>query len=64
MDYVYAFTFKKLPDGPYENQEIGVGLLTVLSEVLKDEYPELVQKNTEYIKNFGKGWKNKVDEKR
>jgi len=57
VDYVYGFIFKKVPDGPYENQEIGVGLLSVLSEILKEKYPELAKKNMDYIEQYGIGWK-------
>lgn len=57
VDYIYGFLFKKIPGGPYKNQEIGVGLLSVLSELLKEKYPDLSKKNIKYINNFGVGWK-------
>jgi len=57
VDCIYGFLFKKIPDGPYENQEIGTGLLAVLSEVLKEKYPDLSERDIEYINNFGVGWR-------
>jgi len=57
VDYIYGFLFKKMPEGPYVNQEIGTGLLSVLSEVLKEKYPDLAKKDIEYINNHGVGWK-------
>jgi hypothetical protein len=30
VDYLYALAFSKIPEGPYENQEIGAGLLSIL----------------------------------
>lgn len=56
VDYIYGFIFKKMPEGPYKNQEIGAGLLAVLSDVLKDEYPDLVEKDIKYLNNYGVGW--------
>jgi len=57
VDYIYGFLFKKMPEGPYVNQEIGIGLLSVLSEVLKEKYPDLAKKDIEYINNHGVGWR-------
>ena len=57
VDYVYAVTFRKMPDGLYANQEMGTGMLSVLSEILKEEYPELSKKDKEYINKLGIGWR-------
>jgi len=57
VSYAYGFINKKLPEGPYENQEIGIGLLSILSEILKDKYPELAKRNLEYVDKYGIGWK-------
>jgi len=57
VSYAYGFINKKLPEGPYENQEIGIGLLSVLSEILKEKYPELAKRNLEYVEKYGIGWK-------
>lgn len=57
VDYMYAFFFIKIPDGLYENQEIGIGALSVLQEILEEDYPELYIKNRDYINNVGVGWK-------
>ncbi len=57
VDYIYGFLFKRFPDGLYSNQEIGNGMLSILSEVLESKYPELSKKNKEYISKFGVGWK-------
>ena len=57
VDYMYAFFFIKIPDGLYENQEIGIGALSVLQEIVEEDYPELYIKNRDYINNFGVGWK-------
>lgn len=56
-DYIYAFLFKKAPDGFYENQEIGAGFLSVMAEVLEEEYPELAERNRKYLEKLGVGWK-------
>lgn len=56
-DYIYSFIFKKTPDGLYANQEIGTGMISVLSDVLKDKYPESSRKDKDYIFNHGVGWK-------
>jgi len=57
VDYIYGFLFKKIPDGPYENQEIGAGLLAALSEILEEKYPEISERDIEYLNNFGVGWR-------
>lgn len=57
VDWIYALLLKRYPSGPYPNQEMGVGLLSVLSEVLRDKYSELSKKDKEYVNHFGIGWK-------
>ncbi len=56
-DYIYSFIFKKTPDGLYANQEIGAGMVSVLSDVLKDKYSNLSMTDKDYISNQGVGWK-------
>lgn len=56
-DYVYSLLLKRMPDGLYENQEIGVEPLAVLNEVLRDAYPKLVERNERYISRHAVGWK-------
>jgi len=58
VDLVYGFFFKKIPDGPYENQENGVGSLAAISDVIKEANHSLYQKNIEYIDKFAIGFKN------
>ncbi len=58
VSYAYGFINKKSPEGPYENQEIGIGLLSILSEILKEKYPELAKRNLEYVDKYGIGWKH------
>lgn len=55
-DYIYGFLFKRSPDGLYANQEIGAGMLSVLSDVLDKKFPEISKKNREYISTKGVGW--------
>lgn len=56
-DHIYGFLFKRSPDGLYANQEIGAGMLSVLSDVLESKYPEISKENREYISEYGVGWK-------
>lgn len=56
-DYIYSFIFKKTPDGLYANQEIGSGMVSVLSGVLENKYPGISKKDKEYISKHGVGWK-------
>jgi len=57
VDLVYGLEMKKIPDGPYANQEIGIGLLSVLSEIMKDEYLDIYTKDMDYINATARGWK-------
>lgn len=56
VDLVYGLSFKETPTGIYANQEIGVGLLSVLAEVLKDRYPDVSRENLEYVRAHAIGW--------
>ena len=55
VDWMYALAFTKWPQGPYENQENGAGLLALLeSQGLAD--PSLSEKNRTYLANNPRGW--------
>jgi hypothetical protein len=52
---MYALAFAKWPEGPYENQENGAGLIALLElEGLAD--PELSPKNQDYLARNQRGW--------
>lgn len=55
VDWLYATAFSMWPEGPYENQEIGGGLIAML---LKYDLsaPELVEKNISYMERNQRGW--------
>jgi hypothetical protein len=55
VDWLYGLAFSKWPEGPYENQEIGAGLLSLL------EYgglaaPGLSDENRAYLEREARGW--------
>lgn len=55
VDLMYAIAYNKKPEGPYENQEIGAGLLSLLESVgLAD--PGLSEKNRSYLDSNSRGW--------
>ena len=55
VDWMYAIAFSKLPDGPYENQETGTGLLALLeSQGLAD--PGKTSQNISYLEQNLSGW--------
>jgi hypothetical protein len=55
VDWSYAVAFSKWPDGPYENQEIGAGLLAILeASGLGD--PALSTRNRAYLDANPRGW--------
>ena len=56
VDYLYAFAFRRAPVGPYENQEIGVGALSVFAQIIEDKYPEIAQKCRTYIDEHAVVW--------
>jgi len=55
VDLMYALAFSKWPEGPYENQENGAGLLALLeAEGLAD--PALSPANRAYLARNRRGW--------
>jgi hypothetical protein len=55
VDWMYALAFRKLPEGPYENQESGAGLLALLEAGgLAD--PALAAANRDYLARNQRGW--------
>jgi hypothetical protein len=52
---MYALAFSKWPEGPYENQENGAGLLSLL-EAGNLAAPELSAANQDYLKRNRRGW--------
>lgn len=55
VDWMYALAFTKWPEGPYENQENGAGLLALLeSEGLAA--PDLSLANRDYLERNRRGW--------
>jgi len=55
VDWLYALAFRYWPHGPYENQENGAGLLSLL-ESSDLAAPELSSKNQQYLANNNRGW--------
>ena len=55
VDWMYALAFSKWPEGPYENQENGAGLLAIL-EVEGLSPPELSPINQAYLERNRRGW--------
>ena len=54
-DAIYALAFRKAPEGPYENQENGAGLLALL-EAGGLAAPELAARNRAYLDRVPRGW--------
>lgn len=55
VDWLYAVAFSKRPEGPYENQETGAGLLGLLeSQGLAD--PKRTLENQDYLSQNLNGW--------
>ncbi len=54
-DAIYAIAFRKAPEGPYENQENGAGLLALL-EAGGLAAPELAARNRAYLDRVPRGW--------
>jgi hypothetical protein len=55
VDWTYALAFAKWPEGPYENQENGAGLLALL-ESAELAAPELSSANQDYLRRNQRGW--------
>ncbi len=55
VDWLYALAFRYWPHGPYENQENGAGLLSLL-ESSDLAAPELSSKNQQYLADNNRGW--------
>jgi hypothetical protein len=55
VDWLYALAFSKWPEGPYENQEIGAGLLALLQSG-NLAAPELKTANSDYLDRNRRGW--------
>lgn len=55
VDWMYALAFAKFPEGLYENQENGAGLLAILESTgLSD--PGLAAANRNYLERSPRGW--------
>jgi len=55
VDWMYSAAFTMWPEGPYENQEIGAALLSML--LINDlSAPELEAKNIDYMERNKRGW--------
>ncbi len=55
VDWLYGTAFSKWPEGPYENQENGAGLLALL-ESAGLAAPELSSANQGYLERNRRGW--------
>jgi hypothetical protein len=55
VDWAYAVAFRKWPDGPYENQENGAGLLAILEATGLGD-PALSAGNRAYLDANPRGW--------
>lgn len=55
VDWMYALAFAKWPEGPYENQENGAGLLALL-ESGSLAAPDLSPANRDYLNRNRRGW--------
>jgi hypothetical protein len=60
VDWMYGLAFSKWPEGPYENQENGAGLLAVLevleADELNPEAKDLSRRNQDYLTRYQRGW--------
>jgi hypothetical protein len=60
VDWMYGLAFSKWPEGPYENQENGAGLLALLEVLgvdgLDSEGRELSSLNQDYLERNHRGW--------
>jgi hypothetical protein len=55
VDWMYALAFARWPEGPYENQENGAGLLALL-EVNRLAPADLGATNRDYLARHASGW--------
>jgi hypothetical protein len=55
VDWMYALAFAKWPEGPYENQETGAGLLALL-ESKGLAASDLSSTNLDYLQRNRRGW--------
>jgi hypothetical protein len=55
VDWMYGLAFSKWPEGPYENQENGAGLLALL-EAGDLAAPDLSPANRDYLERNQRGW--------
>jgi hypothetical protein len=58
VDWMYALAFSKWPEGPYENQENGAGLLALL-ELSGYAAPQLSSTNRDYLARNERGWQER-----
>jgi hypothetical protein len=58
VDWMYALAFNKKPQGPYENQENGAGLLALL-EMERLSAPALESENRQYLADNPRGWQQR-----
>lgn len=57
VDWLYAAAYGKQPEGPYENQEIGGGLLAALTNYdLADD--SLAAQNADFLRTTPLGWRD------
>jgi hypothetical protein len=57
VDWLYGLAYAKRPEGPYENQENGAGLLALLSSG-GVEAMELSSENEAYLTRIPRGWED------
>lgn len=55
VDWLYSAAFRIFPRGPYENQEIGSGLLALI-ETYKLSTGDLSEENRKYLDSNVRGW--------
>jgi hypothetical protein len=55
VDLLYAIPFRNVPEGPYLNQEVGAGSLSVLTHIVNRD--ELRSRTTSYLERKAVGWR-------
>ncbi|MHB0878540.1 MAG: hypothetical protein ACYC5O_21085, partial [Anaerolineae bacterium] len=58
VDWLYGLAFSMWPEGPYENQENGAGLIAMLRQEGL-EAPELQAANADYLRRNPRGWQQR-----